>query len=75
MSGISDFSDEYDKEGYKKPVEIRIDMRNNFPPNTSPREQLDEYDIQRLELEKQLEETEMVFDQYGLVGYDRDLTY
>ena len=38
MSGISDFSDEYDKEGYKKQVEIRIDMQNNFPIDTSPRE-------------------------------------
>jgi hypothetical protein len=75
MSGISDFSDEYDKQGYKKPVEICIDMRNNTPPSTSPREMLDEYDLQRLELEKQLEETEMAFEKHGLVGYYRDLTY
>lgn len=75
MSGISDFSDEYDKQGYKKPVEICIDMRNNTPPSTSPREMLDEYDLQRLELEKQLEETEMAFERHGLVGYNRDLTY
>ena len=75
MSGISDFSDEYDKDGYKKQVEICIDMRNNFPIDTSPREQLDEYDLQRLELERQLEQTEMVFEEHGLVGYDRDLTY
>jgi hypothetical protein len=45
MSGISDFSAEYDSQGYKRPVEIRVNMSNNMPPSTSPREMLDEYDL------------------------------
>ena len=46
-----------------------------MPPSTTPREQLDEYDLHRLELEKQLEEAENAFEKKGLVGYDRELSY